>query len=147
MFAPKSLFDETCLDGGRRKYCRDSRCVSHTQIEKSNLYIVDHEDQNYDGFIMNYHENIPLKDVEDWSKVVVPFYSWKGCGGVFLFKVFKDFCLISYSGYGVHYKMWYDGQYIINIDDEYEDEYDISKFKKIINDAEIQAIRRIMYFS
>lgn len=108
-------------------------------FEKTNLYIIENDQCDEYTFNAKSHEDILIKDVTDWTKVAVPFYSWNGCCGVFSFKVHKDYVYVSYNGYIVFIKMYYDGRYDIAIN---EIDSDVKMIKEIINGPVIQTIRK-----
>lgn len=141
----QDLFNEN-LVFNHRDICDEIVNVSQDTVQTTQLFIVTGEnDKSATGcdkvYMCTSHENIMVKDVQDWTKVVIPFYSWLGCGGVFFFKVYKDFVLFSNCGCFPEFRMWYDGTYEYNSSVSH---YSMEYVKKIINGPEIQTIRRLM---
>lgn len=59
---------------------------------------------NYGGtstvYIGKEEKTVNIYKIDNWSDVVVPYYSWNGCGGVYMFHVTPDYIDIGYfTGY------------------------------------------------
>jgi hypothetical protein len=87
------------------------------------------------------HNDIDTETIKDWSKVVVPFYSWHGCGGVYLLKIFPNYVLCSDCGSKPFAKVFFDST--THEMNNKNDEYDVSEIYNILQGAEMQTIRKL----